>query len=672
MRTRLGVALAWAWLACACGDGESGPKAVFQVPDEGPIGWGMAPFPSDLMIGSDGFVDLGPISSEEAVWEDARLLLSTRRGFCGTCAVYFPIEGEIDPATVADGVALIDMGNGARLAADSEWNEEDSLIAVRPSRGVVMTAGGHYAAALTDAIRAPDGGTLRADGGLTGERASAMVTPALAAFTAAGIDADSIVAVSALTIDDAPALSRVLREAVIDHYATNGAPTVVIDEVYRASDGSLETLMGTPAEDRPGLDVAPAADTEGTRAVVHATTSLVVRGRFRSVRVIEGTGTELGRLRGDAVAGVQTASVDDVPFFLAVPIGADVTNLPVAVFHHGAGGQLAEGLALVDTAGRAGVALLALEHFQHGSRAPSGFDEGHRLRGDGNLLGPDGFYEHNTLDVAMHLFAVNDAPAGQAGSPVLVLGTMAQMVTDLHALLYMMRGDLAQLAAADPSLAGLDFDADRTYLLAASLGTIVSTTALSADEDVDAAVLAVPVSSLLDVLCDAPIIREQTDLVLAPTLEIPSGPYEPERRLIMQPLMMLLGWVLSPIDPIEHVTRIYGPARDVLWQLAGGDEHTGTLTAEGLIAIAGAPAAGDQYQLATIGTVTPPWTGSGAWRFPEADHLMHVFNTGTSFFTSPDTPPFERRLAPTTFANPTGAVHDQLTHFLETREIAAP
>lgn len=668
---RCGVVLSLLVAACGDGDGATGPVATFDVPASGAIAWGAAPFPSDLFLGDDGTVDLASLPSTTPVWESVRELVNARRGFCGTCAIHFPIRGVLDPATVADGAVLVDP-DGMRIDIDVDWSEREGVVAIRPKRGIVLTSGKRYVAALTDAIRGTDGSALRADAGMHSARANAITGPALEVLTAAGVPAGSVAAVTAFTVEDPTVLSQEIKARVDAYYATNGAPTLTVDRVWRASDGTLDELMGIPAENRPGFDVPAMAGMEGLYGVQHETTAFVIKGRFSSVRVITGTGTELGTLRPDAVAG------DEVPFVLAIPSGVDVSQLPVIVLANGAGNDLALPLSLADLAGHAGAALLAFETFQHGERSTSSADRIHNLRADTGSLGPDGFSEHTVLSVGLRLFAIEGAPADQKASMAYVAGTFSQMVADLHALLAAVRtSDVAPLRGADASLAGLAFDEQRVFFLGLSLGTLVGAATLVSDDTVAAAAFNVPIAGLMETMIENNDFRTQLDLFMLPPLGI-TGQFEPEHPLALHPLMSFAQWTLHPFEPPALAPHLVArPGRDLMWQTAGLDELAGAYPGDGLIAATGVPAFGT-YASATVRTGTPPFAHAGAWRFAQADHFMIARNAGASNVEPPAQPPFELRPTPLLFTNPVADVQRQLTHFYDTRrttgtaEIAAP
>ena len=654
----------------ACGDDGGAPVATFDVPASGPIAWGKSPFPSDMYLGANGTVELSSLPSAAAVWQPVLADLQKKKAFCATCPVYFPIDGEIDPATLAGGVVMIDP-TGKTLEVDARWDADDHLIAVQPVRGVIPQPGKQYAVALTNAIKSPDGTPLRAGSGFTSARAKAANAAALAALG----DSKDVVAVAAFTVEDPTLLSKDLAAKVTAYVGAHGAPVVTVEKVWKASDGTLDALMGKPAEDRPGVDVPSLAGQVGTTAIAHGSIAILVKGHFKSVRAITGTGTDLGTLDAELRPG------DDVPFVLAIPVGADVTKLPVLVFHHGLTGTLSNALGIADAAAKAGVAFMSLETFQHGERSVGATDTLHSIRTDPGSLGPDGFFEQTQLTVASRALAVLGPPAAEQGSPRYVRGTLAQMVTDLDALFAVVKGsNLAPIAGADAALAGLAFDQSKVYLMGLSLGTVIGHTALVANDLdlVKAAIFNVPVAGLVATLLENDTFRTQVELLLLDALDIPNRVYEPDFPLTMHPLFGFYQWELHDIEPavlVRHVVAKQG--RDLLWQIAGLDELAGVPAGNHLIAAAGVPAVG-AFTYAKVIPGTAPLSGRGATLFPQADHYMAGYNAGASKMMHPALPPFQPRPTPLMFQNPIGSVQSQVTHFLLTKrttgtaEIQAP
>ncbi len=635
----------------------------------GPIAWGKAPFPSDVYLGANGTVELSSLPSDAAVWQPILADFQQKKAFCGTCPVYFPIDGEIDPATLAGGVVMVDPA-GKTLEIDARWDADDHLIAVQPARGVVPEPGKQYAVALTKAIHSPDGTPLKAGAGFTSARAKAANAAAVTALGSAGADA---VAIAAFTVEDPTLLSKDLAAKVTAYVGAHGAPVVTVEKVWRASDGSLDALMGKPAEDRPGLDVPSQAGQVGTTGVAHSSIAILVKGHYKSLRTITGTGTELGTLKPELSAG------DDVPFVLAVPVGADVTKLPVLVFHHGLTGTLSNGLAIADAVNKAGVAYLSLETFQHGERSVGGSDTSHSLRTDPGTLGPDGFFEQTTLTVASRALAVLGPPASEQASPRYVLGSLAQMVTDLDALFAVVKGgNLAPIAGADAALTGLAFDQSKVYFMGLSLGTVIGHTALVADDLVKAAIFNVPPAGLVDTLLENETFRTQVELLAFDALGVENRTYEPDFPAKMHPSFGFYQWELYAVEPAALVRHVVAkPGRDLLWQIAGLDELAGVPAGNHLVAAAGVPAVG-AFTFAKVMPGSAPLSGRGATLFPQADHYMAGYNAGSSKNMQPALPPFQPRPSPLMFQNPVASVQSQITHFLLTKrttgtaEIQAP
>lgn len=647
-------------LVAACGDDSTAPVAVYDLPESGAIAWGKAPFPNDLFRDADGNVEIAALPSTTPMWETVRMSLQKRKGFCGSCAIHFPIKGAIDPATLEGNVILIDDA-GAKVPIDVEWDGVNSVIALRAKRGHVLDGGKKYVVGLTDGIKGTDGQALRESSGLRSTRAKAITGPAVAALQSAGVTG-KIVDVTAFTVEDLMPFAADLAKRVKDYYAANGAPTITVTRVWKASDGTLTDLLGTPIANLPGLDNPAVANSGGTYAIRHETTAFVIKGTFNAPRVITGTGKELGTLKDDTTDGGQ------IPFLLAIPSGGDITHLPLLIFGHGAGGLLAQQLTLADTAGKAHAAVLSIETFQHGERSTDAVDTIHDLRGDDGTLGPDGFFEHQALTVGLHLFGASDVPADQKASPLYFASSIAQMAAEEHALLQLATtSDLAPIAAADASLAGIAFDKNQIYYLGISLGTVYGSLLLAGDTTIKAAVLNVALGGFTECFVENQSFRTQAELLLLGSLDIPNDEYEPDRHLMMQPSIAMFEWATSTADEVNFAKALAARTdRDTLWQIAGLDELAGTPSSEGVVAVSGAPAVGD-YQDATVTPGTAPLQHVGAWLYPIADHTMLGYLKGSSKVEPPGLPPFIPRPAPLLFDNPIGAVHDQITHFIDTR-----
>lgn len=654
--TRVQLALLGVLVATSCAS-SSPPSAVARFDVGGaPLAFDAAPFPADFRLASDGTVSLGELPtrrSAEPMFERLRALLSARRGFCATCNVYFPIDGMLDADSVpaqteglpTDAIVLVDVDDdsperGRFFPLRIEWNEAGSRIALRPRPGIALHARRRYAAAITSDLRATDGAALAPDPGFAELRAALVED-----LVAAGVDDDRIVAATVFTTEDVTGELRAVR-AIEDAAAV---PVVTIDRVFHAGT-ELDALLGVPSEDRPGIDVVPLAGTEGTRAIRHGTVALVVSGHITAPRVLTGSGIEVGELRRDADGALEAGPLEAVTFMLSIPAGADVTRLPIVVHHHGFNASRTTGFVLAETAARAGSALLAIDAYQHGDRAASAMDELHAMRGDG-VTGADGFAETSVGDVTTRVFGITGVPAGQQLYPGYQLAAFVQFAADVLATVRFVReGDLAPLAAADASLAGLAFDEAAIDYTGNSMGSVVGCSVLAIEPSIRRAILNVPPGSIIENLSDSPEFRPLTLGSLLPLLGVDARGFdEVERHVLFDPVVDLFRWTLEPVDPLAlapylFTDRVVGGSPEVLFQPAALDEVAAPRATASFIAASGA-------EHVSV--------------FDPASHGMLEVLGGDSAWQPPYELPLVRRAEPISYDNPIDAVHLEIETFLQ-------
>jgi hypothetical protein len=686
----------------AFGDDFPPPPAIarFELPGSGPIGWDAIPFPHDLFLGSDGTVELADLPGDGSMWDSVREELDRRDGFCTTCGAWFPIDGALDPASLppdaapddvasaADPIVLLDTEDATFVPLRREWNPSAGLVVVEPARGHVLRSGHTYIAALTSALRGANGTPLQAaplfaavrdgesGGGTEADRARPIVRPALDALVAAGVDRTTVVAAAVFTTWDPTADARAVREIV------HGAPAPAVAAVDRVIDAAeLDELLGTPAEPLPGAPM-PAAGTDGTQAIQHDAFSLAVVGRFSAPRVLERDGLLSGYPRRDADGAIEAGPSHEVPFLLVIPDGADVTSLPVVLFHHGLTGTMDGGFFVAEAAARAGAALVSIEPFLHGSRSDGATDAGNGLRGTDV---PDGFLVHpsNGVVVPSRVLGILDVEPGREGSPLYPAGAWLQMASDAIALSRLLReGDVSVLAAADPALSGLAFDPDRVLLIGASQGSLVGSLVAAVDDAFAAAVLNVPPGSVGHFLCNSPRVGAVLEMLgVLTTLGIRERFDGVDRRLCFHPSMKVYQWAVEIADPLAFAPALFGegaPARrpDVMVQLGGHDELAGVVGGQSYVAAAGLPGAGT-FDLAPVAAASLPVRANrttpsgavtaGAFIHPGANHLMLALYEEEAMFAPPLDEPFMPLAAPMPMPNPVVDVHRQLLHFYRTR-----
>ena len=657
--------------------------ARFEPTAEGPPDWGEVPFPSDLYLDAAGEVELGVLPtrrSSDPLYDAVRAALRSRRGFCATCNAYFPIDGGVDPESAAltsdpapsDAIVIVDVDpaspeRGQLYPTRVEWNDRLSVLAVRPARGVALRAGRHYAVALTSALLGVNGLAVEpgpafrlvrdeaSGGGAAIERARAVMEPALVELERAGVTRETVVSLAAFTTEDVTA--DVLAARSVVHAAPT--PAAVVDRVYEGAD--IDDLLGIPSEPRAGIDVEPAAGTLGTRSLRHETVALVVTGRFQAPRLVEGVGTEVGATRRDETGRVAGGPLEDVPFMLTIPAGADLARLPVVISHHGFNASRTTGFVLADTVGRAGAAVLGIDAYQHGSRAESARDDRHAIRGE--LDGADGFAEADMTAVSGRVFGLAGVPDDMVLFPGYPLAAFTQFVSDtMAAVRFAREGDLGALRAAHPSLATLAFDPARVLLVGNSMGAVVGTGVLAAETDLAAVVLNVAPGSIIETLSEGAEFRGLTVNVFLPVLSITGVFDEIERSIVMDPVIDLFRWMIEPIDPLALAPYVVahrvvaGPAPDVLWQLARLDEVASPPASESMVAAAEAEA-GLDIDGATF----------AVRRFDPAAHGMLEESEQVSRYEPPLVPPLVPRAEPIPVINPIDAVHGQIEAFVRSR-----
>lgn len=642
--------------------------------------WGDVPFPNDLYRDASGAIRIGALPtplSDTPLFAAMRATVAARDGFCATCNVSFAIDGALAagqlpaddpsrPAAPSDAIVLADVDpaspeRGRLFPLRLEWNASLGVLTLRPERGIALHRSRRYAAAITSDLVADDGTPLGAsdvfrrarDGERTSDalvlRVRDAIAPALDELERAGVARKRIVALAAFTTEDVTADLLQVRAAV------QAGPPLEISGNYGLIRGSfIDDLLGEPSEDRPGIDVPPIPGSRGTRSIVHDHIEEVIRGAFLAPRVVEGSGTETGVALRDADGRITAGPRQRVPFVLTIPKGVDRAHLPVVIAHHGFNASRVTGFASANTAARAGVAVLAIDAFQHGDRAVSARDELNAIRGTPD---PDGYAETDALDVSGRVFGVLGTAPGLAGLTAYPHGTLLQFAADVFAAVRLVREGTALAAMANDVAApapAIGFDPQRIGFIGNSLGAVVGASVLVAEPDVRAAVQNVPPGSVVETLVESPEFRSLVEAVFLPLLGL-TGPYdEVDRHLILDPIVDLTRWVLEPVDPLALAPYLVrDPVRakpaQVLFQVAALDEVAAPFATASMLDATGAP------------RIT---------RYDPAAHGMLEVLDQESRYAPPVLPPFRRREAILPIVNPLVAEHDEIAAFLASELVA--
>ena len=683
--------------------GTAGATARFD-PEPGAGGAldvGAVPWPSDLFVDDEGHPRIGALleNDDDPRTIELRRRLSFRRGLCGSCNAYFRIDGALDPASVpvsasafdsataTDAIVMADVtpespDRGRLFPLRVELDAARGVLAVRPVRGIVLLRDRTYAVAVTSALRAMDGTPLAPSqafvevrdgtgGSAAVARARAILGPALDVLSEIGLARERVVSLAAFTVGDPTLTLSRARELV--HAAP--APIATVDRVWDTPE-EIDSLMGVPGEDRPGIDVPAAAGTEGAYGMRHATVGAVIAGRFLAPRLVEGTGSDIGAARRDETGALVAGPLEDVPFVLIVPTAADPGSLPVVVHHHGFNASRITGFVYADTAGAAGAAVLSIDAFQHGDRAATQADELLNVR---SLAGADGFAETDMLEVSGRVFGVTGAPAGMELFPGYPLAAFIQFTSDVMMAVRLVReGDISAIVAASPALAGLAFDPDRILYAGNSMGSVVGVGVLSAESDIGAYAMNVQVGSMVETLAEGAQFRPLSEGVFLPLLDVRGRFDEVTRSVVFHPTIDLFRWVMEPVDPLALAPYLFedrvagGATPDLLMQLASLDELAAPPATQSMLAAAGIPGTGE-LEHAPVEAATLPLSGNagdhtrGAVRFDPAAHGTLEIAAQPSSYAPPLVPPLIERPEPISVENPIAAIHDQIELFFRTR-----
>ena len=401
----------------ACGGGSSSPPdappigdpaaiAHFDPPAPGEGDWGDVPWPSDLFLDASGHIAIGELPvGPFAVPENVDMLregLATLTGAGLRSNVYFPIDlpgdDNLDPATLDGAGALIDLATGDPIAADLLWRADLGAVVLVPRLGTVLHHDHSYGAYLTSAIATAGGAPLVADADIAGH---ARVAPLLDALPAA--TRDTVVVATVFRTADFPLETERMRTKL-----AASPPTVTVLDVVDG-DAELDAVLGDGT-----ADAVPGNCIPFSRPQPHNHVAALVQGTINLTSFNSDTANVDGFPEFDPDGDPIPKGEFPVRFTLSLPATTtDWNSLPVMIYVHGINGVRSHIAHLVNTAGRQGIAILAIDLPYHGDRANR--PAGQHAQGN-EILGtdvPDGFGDTYGLFAASGLFHLS----GSGGIP---------------------------------------------------------------------------------------------------------------------------------------------------------------------------------------------------------------------------------------------------------------
>lgn len=587
-----------------CGDDGAAPDAPvtgdpaavahFDPPARGAGDWGDVPWPSDLFLDENdriaiGALPVGPAATTESLTM-LREGLATLSGAGLRSNVYFPIDlaagADLDPATLAGAGALIDLETGEPIETEILWRADLGAVVLVPRLGTVLRHDHRYGAYLTSAIETTGGGPLAADDAFAGHASVAPVLDALPAATR-----DAVVVATVFETARFPLQTLRMRDAV----AALPPPVTVLDVVD--GDAELDAVLGDGAPDTvPGLCIGAG------RVQPHSHVGALIHGRMTLTSFLSDTINVDGFPEYDIGGAPIVKGQFPVDFTLGLPATtADWNALPVMIYVHGINGTRNHITTLVDTAGRLGVAVLAIDLPYHGHRARRSADQHDTGNETLGTATPDGFGDSDGLFPATALFHQSSSGGIPAYHPRATGENLRQAAVEVLQLVAFVRdGDDSALEAAMAPIAALPDTfqfRDDVALMSESLGGMISGVALALDPSIGVAYLSSPAAGFPEPsLLHSP--NHSASFAAAMT-----GPYDiadridvtdPARDYRVDPAVMLVGNVVERGDAIAYAPLVAsgelraGPPRVVVG-MAWGDVWVSNDTTEAYVKALGLP-----------------------------------------------------------------------------------
>ncbi|MCA9772519.1 MAG: hypothetical protein KC466_08920 [Myxococcales bacterium] len=492
------------------------------------------------------------------------------KGFATQGAVYFPMTGAIDPATLpptpeasaAPGASayLIDVDpaspeRGHRLpslvhyAADGAKYRAAHLVAVLPHPGLVLRPGTLYAAVLTRAVRDAQGqplpivaevGQTRAGQAPAGPNGAAMFALYANLWDTLDLigEADEDVVVATVFRTQDP----VSEQAALADYVRSG-PAPEATELFQRAD-------------HPGF--------------------CVIEGRVDFPIFQDGERPYLfdgGEIHFDEMGAPIVQWTENVRFALSVPKGAmPAAGWPIVLWANGTGGSYLSVMNRGVGAGQGpakfyaarGIAALDTDPVLHGPRSPSG--------------DPDGTLFFNPLN------------------PIALRDTIRQSAVELTVL-----ASLAENLAVDPALCpGVDasaaadgmvhYDPERILFMGQSTGSTVGPVGMAADRRMRAGVFSGASGNWI-----LQVVLKQSPFPLNPAISLVLGVW-PSLLDEFEPVLTLIQTLWDPADPTNYARWLY--REDALSALDAGAPGAHVFKIQGILDTYSTPPQGAAFAAA--------------------------------------------------------------------------
>ena len=637
-------------------DGSPLPEAVMGTGDLRSMPW-----PSDVLLGSDGHLVVAPpfpFPAEEAPAALLAQALSALDGFGTVTAVFFPVSAEVSvDAGAAAAVVDLEGSEPPRAFPLLYRAATRQLVAVAPP-GTVLREHHRYGCVVSGGVHDSGGRALRPSKGMADLLAGGPTAPMAYRLLAAKLGATGATP-EAATAFTTQTVSAWATKALADVAAM---PLVATPTRTFAPGPDLDALFGgLVTTTRPGLPFSG--------GVLHDHVGLVVEGTFASPNYLSATPGQMGMFDD----GMTVKSVDAVPFMLILPKG-EPSGAPVAIFQHGIDGDRSTMLLVADDYTARGYAVLGIDAPFHGSRQAGAVDLVNNLTG---ANGPDGIGDpvvFPVAPVATFFDFFGDASLGIAAvDPRVMRDSLRQATVDLMATVRL-------ATSGDWSLVlGVALGAEAPIYTGASFGGILGAGLMGVDPVVQGGVLASAGGGLfVDMFGNSATL---SGLVLS----LIGGNYdhgitidEPDTDPVRAQMSLnLIQTVLEPGDGLA-LAGAATPGKSVLFLESYNDEVVPNHATEALatawgasqVSIPGSPAT----RVVSLPAVWPPFVRSPLRALVQLNPACH-----TTFTLQQDTrlyedgsPPFVRLATPLMVDNPIETAHRLALDFMDSFRIGAP
>jgi len=691
------------------------PHALFSpgAPHAG-AAWGVLPFPSDLYLDGNGHLKMlslptgmNPNTQEVSMLTDT---LSLLKGAGVYTNVYFPIDGDLDPATLSGNVKVVDLdGSPGRpaapsdggvsdggtpptaplteLAVDLEWRKDLQAIVAAPKIGIVLQSAHRYAAYLTSGIKGVDGAPLVASAAFAAAAGRAPtsdpgvmaahdnVAPLLSALPPA-----TVAQVMSATVFTTEPIGHDVK-AMRDYVATH-PPAIAVTRVRGPSE--LDSACGVQSP-----TAAPGLSDQMYRAQPHSHIQAIVHGTIDLPNFGRDSANHDAFFVYDSAGNPTVQTLEHAKFTVVLPVASSYKNLPVVLYVHGIKHTRQDMLTIADDAAARGWATVGVDIAYHGDRALMPVDNQNDITGDPN---PDGFGDANGLTAPIEFFHLAANGPIPAYHPTIMRNNLMQGAVDICSMTSLVvAGDLTPIntALATAGLpSNLSFDPRGPAIDSVSFGSLLSGVALAVEPRLKIAALHVmPAGFAFPALLWSAKFSPLFSNLVTGTMDVASrvhlGDSVTDARF--EPAVMLWNWALEQGDSFSYAPMLLsgtmrgGVGPSVLLTEPWADEtvhnlseqmYAAALGVPTLITTGSAPPSSPPLHYATLAPIAGPVAGnigplqtavhirfypathSLDFRYEEAD----VYAPGVPFASPPATTIWQQ-MTPNEIQNPIVQVH---------------